>query len=98
MKQDNHAAHTLGPWHVAGPRFDITALDIDDTNGRHVAGVFRLHHSNPLPCDANGALIAAAPELLEALERYVNSTARFGSLSDVRDTARAVLAKARKED
>jgi hypothetical protein len=51
--------HTPGPW-----QFDTDSDTIDSADGRQLAGVF----GPKLEAHANARLIAAAPELLAALE------------------------------
>lgn len=57
--------------------------------------------NDPEPDDANAHLIAAAPDLYEALERCLNfienTESEFGDLLPSGDVARAALAKARGE-
>lgn len=63
--------HTPGPWVVsANSPFLVRAGD--DTTGRHIAhaGPASYHPSFEVD-EPNARLIAAAPELLEALERLV---------------------------
>ena len=59
------AEHTPGPWRVLFPGI------YDVENPYPIAKVHRTDRSGP-EVDANARLIAAAPELLEALERLGN--------------------------
>ena len=62
------AKHTPGPWHVEQMDY-LTVFAEDDREkycGRPVAII---RHSRVLECDADARLIAAAPELLEALTK-----------------------------
>lgn len=54
--------HTQGPWHIA--RFEASTVDIRDARGVTVAEV----GDTSMEDEANARLIAAAPELLEALK------------------------------
>ncbi len=66
------ASHTPGPWewfHVGTIPGD-GCLRLDAADGTNILITDKTDESlswNPLPNDANAALIAAAPELLEAL-------------------------------
>ncbi len=98
------AKHTLGPWRVAPPGVYTSGVNVDAFAGGYVAliggGI-----SDPVMADAR--LIAAAPDLLEALEEFVKSFNEFeitnASSSDLDHIgrlhviARAAIAKARGE-
>lgn len=63
--------HTPGPWKVGQPY----GCSIYDNNGKRVAKCFEVWTSPLRPlteCKANGRLIAAAPELLEALNKLTS--------------------------
>ncbi|WP_148316759.1 hypothetical protein [Achromobacter xylosoxidans] len=67
--------HTPGPWaRDTGSGF---GCDVRAENGRKVAATWGINNGDPnrpayrAECDANARLIAAAPELLEALESCV---------------------------
>ena len=68
--------HTPGPWIIhGGPgrlKYNLAVIDsIPDVDGRVIANcICTLANSND-DCDANAKLIAAAPELLEALVNMV---------------------------
>lgn len=87
--------HTKGPWvwyeNPSGGCRVQTTVGIADVLSR--AGV---PHPVQESCAANARLIAAAPELLEALER-VEREARRLHVDDILDltAARAAIAKAR---
>lgn len=64
------ATHTPGPWHVenANPHADADYTRIVDSNGDDVIGLTHLEESAWISItDADAVLIAAAPDLLEAL-------------------------------
>ena len=92
-------SHTPGPWSVdvrqivAGNGFVVASV-----KGPHPTAKGKEWHEDNRFCEANAALIAAAPELLLALEaviRWMESPAE-GPFSDYQlQQARAALAKAR---
>ena len=96
--------HTPGPW-IRDVHSGIDC-DVRAANGRKVAlcwGLASNHATNYKPqyraeCAANARLIAAAPELLEALQELVEDV-RYGDPVDVAilGKATAVIAKATKE-
>ena len=102
----NAKKHTPGPW----LRDDCSGLDCDvrAASGRKVALCWGLASNNATnyradyraECDANAHLIAAAPELLEALQRLLsendNMTQRINLLGAM-DQARAAIAKATRD-
>lgn len=97
-------AHTPGPWQQswqfivapdpAGIHADIYIAEIAETDetGRI---------ASPRQQQANGRLIAAAPEMFDALEYFFNilhdypSSVRKGYVKHAKDMARAALAKAK---
>lgn len=90
--------YTVGPWRVGGSN-DCT---IYDNLGQRVAnsfeGVMATQRSDA-ECAANARLIAAAPELLEALEECFANAQLFNRDTDAvwratRDKCRAAIAKA----
>jgi len=94
--------HTPGPWELA----DIGDYSDFDGNSRVVLGddrriaVVKVTPGSALfaESDANARLIAAAPDLLAALEAMVRDADRNqrpGGGSDVPDSARAAIAKAK---
>lgn len=91
------AKHTPGPWFVHGPSVGTGPSEADSC-GYEVA-----HILNPYKgcvgardrVDANARLIAAAPELLEALEKTQILLERMGmQSSDEYQENRAAIAKA----
>src|SRR5438270_6600193 len=92
-----HAQHTPGPWD-----YDLDYIVAPDPNGRHPdIYIAEIAHSDDegrvAPCpqqDANRRLIAAAPELLEALDyllaQSVDMDLKHGiGLSEGEEDARA---------
>ncbi|OZI38998.1 hypothetical protein CEG14_05535 [Bordetella genomosp. 1] len=71
--------HTPGPWaRDIGSGF---GCDVRAENGRKVAATWGINSGDPhrpayrAECDANARLIAAAPELLEALQELADDIA-----------------------
>lgn len=64
--------HTPGPWKVLRPTGDIGGQDhnwhVTDAEDTFVAHVFGFNHAIDDQSEANARLIAAAPQMLEALE------------------------------
>jgi hypothetical protein len=95
-----NTSHTPAPWvsHLTGYTGRASAkYVINDKKGRAVA---HIKHSTISPMEANARLIAAAPELLEALNAIVKR-AEDPALCDDTDTllrnARTAIAKATGE-
>ena len=71
--------HTKGPWKVAGPsprgtRYDAGDYAIVDADDAIIAEAFILvGKDNVRPAEANAQLIAASPEMLEALKGLVTA-------------------------
>ena len=61
------AQHTPGPWTIAGRE---TALKVVEARRSWMRVCFLTSDG---PCEANARLIAAAPDLLEALKELTNS-------------------------
>ncbi|CAB5567667.1 MULTISPECIES: hypothetical protein [Providencia] len=89
---------TPGPWVI--DEWSMTGIN---SESKHVALVNYSHHGLPNDVygdehEANANLIAAAPELLEALIELTESAKEaidgLGDLSDAIDTAKAAIAKA----
>ena len=89
-------SHTPGPWKVAENLFGNTAsyevyANVETKSGK--GGYTRICQITPRDQKDNAALIAAAPEMLEALETIMD----IGD-NACRDIARAAIRKARGED
>lgn len=96
----NKLRATPGPWSVRKHGYPIIT---DDAKNKWIATIHSVEPENEVR-EANAHLIAAAPELYEALEelcRYANDSndCQYGTLSTrlVKDIAEAALAKARGE-
>ena len=102
--------HTPGPWVVSGLEIHDRETRFDDSGARtgNTPNSIAYLHLVPVGCrEANGRLIAAAPELLEALERLLacvspqsrQSTAISFSAPKLNaaDQARAAILKAKGE-
>lgn len=99
------SAHTPGPWTwtedrcwggysgIVGPNNQEVFYPNTANNGDDGAAWFE-----DLPSEADRALIAAAPDLLEALKRTLNfienNESEFGITLESGDIARAAIAKA----
>ena len=102
MPKDKTTQHTPGPWKAMGPHpWDIEAGTIDASKDDFNGGNSIAHCFGP-DRKANTVLVAASPELLEALEmlidpaeRAVESGAYEGHLEI--DTAKALLERLRRE-
>ena len=101
---------TPGPWRVSGGRYikqDYTEIGLSDDAGMMIASIPGGETSGPFfvenraECDANARLIAAAPELLEALEDCVavmdRELAGLKAIQPELSSARAAIAKATGE-
>ena len=88
----NANKHTPGPW-MKSTHGGISKYSIWSSNGQHIADTNTTKSIGFDKCAANASLIAAAPELLEALKELV---AEFG-VCGLTEKARAAIAKATGE-
>jgi hypothetical protein len=99
--------HTKGPWRFDGPAFGFGAL-VEAGNGAFIFGIAAgdaAERRSEDECTANAALLAASPDLLEALERalpYVDDAANDcrdtpSEAGHILDAARAAIARAKGE-
>ena len=91
----NEKRFTPGPWEYhsgVGPTFVIEAA----TAGQF-ARVSRWTQGNRAEAEANARLIAAAPDLYEALQAFIDAGDGHDDFTDEWPAARAALAKARGE-
>ena len=85
--------HTAGPWRIQesfvnnGQRWSILFRD----DSKWLASVL---HNNNDESMANAKLMAAAPELLEALESLLEQTRQYGHTAEI-TAAEAAIAKAK---
>lgn len=101
--------HTPGPWSVGKPnkakqRIDIDAMVFDpDLKHTQWTGLARVYGCEDQPATgmqkawANARLIAAAPDLYEALELMLDYYGSHTAKVECQILARAALAKARGE-
>jgi len=94
--------HTPGPWEIDGfyqGAFEVIAPKASVTRGRLVICSRGQHELREREFQANARLIAAAPDLLEALKEFVGAVDAGTTFADssVVDVARAAIAKARGE-
>jgi len=89
--------HTLGPWVVFDDHPDKVCFHIrEDNRFDEIATIYR-YRGNPRDTLADARLIAAAPELLEALEALVLDESKEYIPTRLWDAARAAIAKAKGE-
>ena len=87
--------HTEGPWYVGSGTYECrniySVASVTDDEGFTYQPIVATAEDDGIDCwDANARLIAAAPDLLDALEYLVS----LGG-GDCLDMARAAIAKAR---
>lgn len=100
------AKYTPGPW-MKSTHGGISKYSIWSSSGQHIADTNTTKSIGFERCAANASLIAAAPDLLEALRKYelpidINNIAlsciEFGSIAVERELQRrAAIAKATGE-
>ena len=94
------SAHTSGPWVIARTSgMQIYVTQPQDRPGRapgYYAEVRRFT-ANHDEVEANARLIAAAPDLLDALELILSAEDRGFGMDYVKGCARAAIAKAKGE-
>lgn len=83
--------HTPGPWHVVEGKLTKSALEVH-ANSRAICELWR--RGNAKTELANARLIAAAPEMLEALQMIANELPCLDNLMSDKEIARAAIAKA----
>jgi hypothetical protein len=89
--------HTPGPWHIDRDAFERAARLKGGDNMRLILrwGAFARRSSADVEIEANARLIAAAPDLLEALQTLVQMTGNVGQIEAfLNGPARAAIAKA----
>ena len=95
----NETKHTPGPWEAVG----LTVCQVPPGGREIIFGAHNTRSGDKDERQANARLIAAAPELLEALREFVSlmpsaeglgGHAPIGAFQIVADLARAAIAKA----
>ena len=87
--------HTPGPWHVGGLQGTGRAAIVYSPDGYSICDCKSYHGKREWSeMEANARLIAAAPDLLAALEYWFDSNADSKKLAGM---ARAAIAKAKGE-
>lgn len=97
--------HTPGPWHVIQHGTMVVSDPNGDIEKTHIASIVGHNgdaNFNANGLEANAKLIAAAPDLLEALQRLQTAAYNVGGehvtehqqLIDAADSAQAAIAKA----
>jgi hypothetical protein len=84
--------YTPGPWEV-GKYMGLPT--IFDTRGNGTVALASVHDMAIESADANASLMAAAPELLEACEKYLDAMDRYGHPDKTDRLMRAAIKKAR---
>ena len=98
--------HTPGPWSLRGYNLETLDFAVSATgqmvdfdiyppmSKKHMMPIASVQHCfNGKACEANARLIAAAPDLLEALKDALNVLDATGA-NDAANAARAAIAKA----
>jgi hypothetical protein len=86
------ACYTPGPWEV--DKY-MGLPTIFDTRGNGTVALASVHDMAIESADANASLMAAAPELLEACEKYLDAMDRYGHPDKTDRLMRAAIKKAR---
>jgi len=90
--------HTPGPWKVTAGIVDNPRLMVEDDIGNPVCAMsLRGVYGDTVKMTANAHLIAAAPEMLEALERIRDESGPF-NLGEMRKLVESAIRKARGEE
>ena len=88
------AAHTPGPWKLKlGKGIQYTYL-VADKKGQDIANWAHYPNATKAQTKANARLIASAPELLDALQGFIEGAESMGWCTE---KARAAIAKATGE-
>ena len=89
--------HTPGPWFV-DHKSPFLVRAGDDIDGRHIAHIGPANYTPRFDVDEpNAKLIAAAPDLLEALSEIINDGGKFVMTNETHRKARAAIERARGE-
>ena len=76
-KENKKALHTPGPWTIHNDTFPMEVRDVKNSDVVAKIGGTGLSVESPEECEANARLIAAAPELLEALNGISDDAQEF---------------------
>ena len=90
--------HTPGPWINHGRDTHGLPHSMIEGGGALLAKVFSVHYGDLVQEISNANLIAAAPDLLEALQNMADSYEKYkidSFLEDELESARAAIAKAK---
>ena len=95
--------HTPGPWYVGSGTYEgrniYSVASVTDDEGFTYQPIVASAEDDGIKCwDANARLIAAAPELLEALEELIAATQHLDPCQATAEKARAAIAKAKGEE
>jgi hypothetical protein len=82
--------HTPGPWRLTGDKLFRLTRQIEDTNGMGLAHAY----GNDAEADANARLIAAAPDLLAAIETLLPHVLHYASMPHAHSDAHKDAANA----
>lgn len=90
--------YTPGPW-MKSTHGGISKYSIWSSSGQHIADTNTTKSIGFERCAANASLIAAAPDLLEALQALMDDNSALDGMywADCCDKARAAIAKATGE-
>lgn len=89
--------HTPGPWAIERDHIGPRSQNDDQSYGMLIQVAYLERYDWPENAEANARLIAAAPELLEALEAIINDGGKFVMTQETHRAARAAIDKARGE-
>ena len=90
-KTEEKTAHTPGPWKTEALSYGGSAANIRNANRHLIVGPRGFHEKN---LEANARLIAAAPEMLEALRNLVMDWERVIGPIPENHEAQVAIAKA----
>jgi hypothetical protein len=100
----NTARHTPALWALYSPHPSEQYVDQINTDGQHRRSIFRIHHDDDIvrpEAGANAYLIAAAPDMFEALEFVrmtfadIQASKRKGYYTEYSSIVAAAIAKAK---
>ena len=87
--------HTPGPWIAVGYQVEVERDDVPDICSCDPENIDQEHLNwDEKTVMANARLIAAAPDLLEALREFLECGVNAGSNEELKQKCRAAIAKA----